>query len=949
MERCFCSKESSKPACYLRRDIFNISAYSEKRAYNLTETNYTKAECCAPSPYDGKDYTIGRTEVPPGIESSQISGFINLYKKYIIPIITEQDTAALEFFSFLDNNNFLEGSHDAAALIEEMALINEIAEEKTGEKVVSARHFENLIKRIVRHVQHPSHKILSTSCSTCQQEPGGRHHNGNCNSVFRPNSAITEIGTGPSCRTDFIKDPKYSGDPEETRAVLVVLLSSALFQSRIMKGRPENLLLVDVEGFLIETKIAIRNFETNKVVQMMEVEINKRIEAWNKIITEEFKPKLNHIHSKFDFELSKKVSNLTRLLAETNPDKEKVRTTGHALMLVIALKTSACVMDVAMKFADFMGPQVSAAFRSSQAISRLKNLGATGLDSTLHINAVETKIKLAAKSIKVYLNTLQLRQLLLFDLKLVELESEVEKLSNSHEKKISILTHIHDYQSLRKAILKDNDAINKKLTELSTNETTRTIQNLGNAINLIKTGSDRVPGISEVLFHPDLEYVTKTGLAVHAAVYDQMISAVSKFLKPLVAALLDDVKDWTETKSFGNSLLQLNFKSFGIRENFAKLKNDVSRFDIDLTSDWNLAPLADELGQVLGFVIKAQEKNLVNAEIKSEIDFHARLAGNSSVCDITNKKLQKTCVENKLFVEQAQVFWMYEQAKAAFILSRFPLAAEYEKYFIPYGAIIGNKSLASRKDMAEFIIPKIDDLLSALRSAEHVRSKSIDVKVRTEDLCPSGSIYEWQSEHDQSNINDILSGKRVKMSAAVLKGLNPRKYNAIKFKTLHLEFIPIVNIKQPWPVVDEVKLEEINKILNHFRVHMTHPGTSQFVLDNRYYTLEHAPQELQFDYGGSKQDRLQSSNDAFKKLARGPWSLSPYTSWSIWLKPRFPENVDFFELKKFLNESINLKLCGKVWYLGSGYSERIGQDKLDEFYPNSRDDWLEMGAMDNDY
>lgn len=184
-------------------------------------------------------------------------------------------------------------------------------------------------------------------------------------------------------------------------------------------------------------------------------------------------------------------------------------------------------------------------------------------------------------------------------------------------------------------------------------------------------------------------------------------------------------------------------------------------------------------------------------------------------------------------------------------------------------------------------------------------------------------------------MNRLLSGEVVTLVAPVYN--TAEELNAVKFRQAHLELVPH----------DSSKLSELTEALEPYFVNMTHSGFSQFRVNGKFYTIEHDPVPLFFSY--SKTDRLANtgSSDAYKKLAKGDWAISPYTSWKIQLKASFTKKTGFSALEKFKDLPINLKLCGEIRFFTEDYtnSPRV-KDNIDRFYPESLDDHLHIQEIE---
>lgn len=940
--RCLCAMIAniSKTVCVFPENAFDFKVENSKRTYP-TETDHTKAECCTSSVYDGVGYYGPRDAnlTKPPLEEITVSNYVNLYKKFIIPIMGNKKTNETSvFFDFLRTNPSLEGSHDATALIEEMAVLNSMLSDKRVDKQLLIELFQKLTQDIISHVKKPVQKILKTTCLECKHENG--NFNDNCNSVYKPTLGITNQGEGPTCSTEYItKSTKAL--PDDTTRVLGVAVSAAQGQIQSLKEGNDNNLIIDIVQFIDITKNFIKEYLTANLTSEMKNTIKTRIDDSNKIITEKMKPRIKGIQAKINLQLASSNIDLKNKVVEINRTREEVKKKKDILMASIGLKCAASIMDLVADFAAVMGPKGAAAAAAIKLGTGLIKLGVKQFDPTKNLTEIKNNARISAIPLEEYLRKMQ-NKLPLFDSQIQELEAQVPKLSESSAK-AQLSNLAASYQKLRNASVLDNNAISttlsgivdvtKKFNSLGQkrgegNETEEAIGKLGTAIQLAKSGLNTADEIADALSSLNLVDDTEKVLAHLAALYDGMILLLSNFLTPMVNTVISDVLDWTDENSPASSLAELDFESFKLEDELFLLRQEFVGFENTLGTQSGIPESVDELNRATGVVLKLHERNLVNTEKITELDYHSQLAGVRTGCKTSDAKLKKACEDSELALKLANCLWMYNQGKKGFLLNKFPLGFRYRNYFLLPDAVFGK----SFDDAVDVFHKKLDDLLTKLK-VEGTTLIPEDIAMQTEWTCnPDGVIYQWASTTHQSEINRILSGEAVTMEAFPFNTvINDEQLEAVKFKQLHLEFSH----------VSDTTLSEINDALLNFDVKMIHSGTSRFKIINNYFSLDHDEVELKFPYS-LKKDKLTNSNEAYQKIARGDWALSPFTSWTIQLNVHKNRKNKFSDLKKFIDMPIDLNLCGYISHIDSSFftnpktSVAINA-QIDEMYGNFKD------------
>jgi hypothetical protein len=174
--------------------------------------------------------------------------------------------------------------------------------------------------------------------------------------------------------------------------------------------------------------------------------------------------------------------------------------------------------------------------------------------------------------------------------------------------------------------------------------------------------------------------------------------------------------------------------------------------------------------------------------------------------------------------------------------------------------------------------------------------------------------YVWDNKRYKSTIQDLLTGKEVIVKADILNGV---KKNAVKFNRIEINF----------KSVDRRIQEELNKLLVHFHVKMTHHGNSHYKCGNNFYVISGDNQTIEYSIEKRQDGQPIDHNSVYTKLQNGDLLLSPYAMWSVRLVK--VSNVNFPQLRWFGN-FVDLELVGQGQYVSQG--AEICNQGLKEYY-----------------
>lgn len=168
----------------------------------------------------------------------------------------------------------------------------------------------------------------------------------------------------------------------------------------------------------------------------------------------------------------------------------------------------------------------------------------------------------------------------------------------------------------------------------------------------------------------------------------------------------------------------------------------------------------------------------------------------------------------------------------------------------------------------------------------------------------TGAFYEWDEESHKEVLSDLLSGKKIILTADVAQSIHRNK-NAIKFNVVNAE------IK-----TKDDNNDKLQELLNKFQITMSHNGNSRYKYENCIYKVNSNISTFNYSF-----------QVAESKIKDGMFVLSPYATWTFQLKP--VEDNGFQCLEKFKGR-VRLLLTGFGQYVDD--NELLNSEDVQKYY-----------------
>ena len=349
---------------------------------------------------------------------------------------------------------------------------------------------------------------------------------------------------------------------------------------------------------------------------------------------------------------------------------------------------------------------------------------------------------------------------------------------------------------------------------------------------------------------------------------------VETIVRPMFKSMPDDVRKLNQKLS-SQETIGLMLSKWQVTTHLKDLKHQLQQLTNGFEMSTELMHHMNQLHDSLSTLISIYEQIQTFVERKELADYIATMnmptiSGHSLSDPITNQKL--LAIRSEVMYKQLEQ--EFNLAMIAFRLWVFPYAEHYlPAVQLPNLSAIGfNSSSASvhLKQSTEQIINLLEKYKSSITEADkHVNNGRFTSDYRT-----TSPFYVWDNERFSEAIQDLLSGKTVQLLADVRES-NPTK-NAVKFNELNLRF----------KLRNSTDQEKFDEQLEHYRIIMTHSGSSYYRCKTDFYRITTGLVEFSFSFETDTQGNRVHMSESYRKLKDGDILLSPYTMWTLRLDKR---------------------------------------------------------------
>lgn len=217
----------------------------------------------------------------------------------------------------------------------------------------------------------------------------------------------------------------------------------------------------------------------------------------------------------------------------------------------------------------------------------------------------------------------------------------------------------------------------------------------------------------------------------------------------------------------------------------------------------------------------------------------------------------------------------------------------------------GNRNNVELENLVSEVAEQIDHIKSKLDDYKHSVMKH-DRCIGTGDFSSNGTSTQpflvWKNEQHRNMISKLLSGQEVIVKANIMYSI-PGK-DAVKFNVIEFNFKTQNETMQP----------KINKILEGFKISITHLGNSYYRYNDKFYLIATNSLDIWYHFEKKGKEPIHRSI-TYDKIKNGDFMLSPYASWKIKLTNLINKyNFSFKNLETY-KDKIDLELGGHGHYV----------------------------------
>lgn len=414
--------------------------------------------------------------------------------------------------------------------------------------------------------------------------------------------------------------------------------------------------------------------------------------------------------------------------------------------------------------------------------------------------------------------------------------------------------------------------------------------------------------------------------------YDEMKKKIYQVLVPLISSLKELAAEWTSGSLKNISSAGLDVKAWQIGKTIETAYNEFERFVTAAGIHAEIKPIFTQLQDAMHTIILVDKDIAAYQDQKGFADLNYIL--NKPAVEgivIEDPELKAILDECTEIIKTHNALWFEERTKASFLQFVFPFTKHYlDGVIFPQDAHSSNFSRAI--DIAEDFLKTIKNKVIEEQTTIQRGDDSIRFYADFKETNVTKPFYSWSWTDFKEQIRALLSGKEVYLRASIYD--SPETFDAIKFTTAHLE----LSIRGG----NESFVASFKSALSFFKVRLTHDGNSFYRFANKYYVISNAPQQIEYSFANKEDGTPEITNGVYNKLAKGDFTLSPYTTWKFQITKSSSGNFDM--LKQYLDATVDLTLTGKAMFIDT--TQTTPEDLELAKYYKSYDIMTEMSGGD---
>ncbi|XP_055847846.1 uncharacterized protein LOC129913287 [Episyrphus balteatus] len=768
---------------------------------------------------------------------------------------------------------------------------------------------------------------------------------------------------------DFAKSEKNL----QNKKVLSYIYTATLTKVFTLKKKRKGKTVVNLNKYLSIIESNVREFRKEKQLEIIqnyridyEKNLQNKIDEANMFINSTIEPELDRLWDESDKQVKKLIDELNEKKNSTENEmltleknKEKIRQMMTYRSMLLPLKLSGTVLS----FCGPIGAGAGVALTSTAAIA--EGLIATNilpqdqkkifsLDPTLKLMSRVTEVlnnkpKLLAEKltaviekldkIKEDLSTSQ-KDKIEISQKTAILKEQLEEIKQRKANNIPqiekrdrdlkrIEEELNDFTNSRKDIVEKEIKLSKELTtESKPEETLKKEKKLEKRLRRINDVQS-VLNSAEVAFsfwqkiENDEGEISKINKQIFE--YSDELKVIEKLENQVYEIVIPDLRQIEETinemktSSNGSSHAKLDLNKWTVRSTLKDVKSMLQKFTHKMSHELqtDLMRFMEKIDEGFSILIDIYDRIDSYSDSVKQANYMAHIVSAPVMSiQVTDSELSQALNSLNLLIQSNILFEKYGIALQAFKQHYFPFAAHVmQKFQLP-----ADLKLNDIESLRLNIIDRIKEMKNHIDESEATIS-DYSKFIHNRNVFNSNDVgslpfYAWNHDTIQDDIQKLLNGSEILMKADISKGLN---YNSVKFNDIGINF----------RFKNENLQNNFNSVLRNFGLTMTLVGNNYYRCGERYYFISF-DDAITISYNLNKNE---DPNEVYKTIRDSHTFLSPYGLWSIRLR-QVNKSVSFNQLKKFANESIDMELVGRGYYIEQNpeFNFNVCNEYLDSFY-----------------
>ncbi|XP_055853377.1 uncharacterized protein LOC129917079 [Episyrphus balteatus] len=764
----------------------------------------------------------------------------------------------------------------------------------------------------------------------------------------------------------------------QQKKVLSYVYTAALTKVFTLKEKRQSKTVVNLPLYLSTIESNVKEIRENQQLEIVqnyrndyENNLRSKIQEANDFIENKIEPEINSLLEESDSkikaiidEIEEKRNSTEKAIVALEKNRAEIRKLMLVRSVLLPLKLAASTLS----FFGPVGAMVGVAVTSVSGIADGMLVNPSSGSAPVKIPTIDPNLRLMYRVTEVLNNKPKLVAEKLLDVvekleknredlsisqrdkiqiseKIGQLKAQIEKVQNRKANSISdievreidlkrIQNEINDFTNSRKDIIEKEKKIldglkpeekneEKIKRELKLERSIRRINNFQSVLNSVEIVFNIIQKLKN-----DEGMISKINSQISD--YSSQLRDLDKLEGQVYDVVMPDLRQIEQTVNEivasvnGSSGAKLDLTKWTVKKTLKDVKSLLQKFthkmSFELQSD--LMRYIEKIEEGFSILIDIYDRIDSYSDSVKQAEYMAHIVSAPMMSiKVTNTELSHALVNLKLLIQSNLLFEKYSIALQAFKQHYFPFAAQvWKKFQLPKSLQVNDvETLRSN------IIERITDMKNHINEHKSTLSEyskfTHNNNIFNSNTTGSSPFYVWKHDTINNELQRLLNGSEIFIKADISKGLN---YNSIKFSDIGLNF----------KLINKSLQNSFNSVIENFALTMTSVGNNYYRCGERYYFISF-DDDITISYTLQKDHTKNwvNPNVVYNTIRESHTFLSPYGLWNIKLKSVI-KSFSFNQLKIFANESIDLELIGRGYYIEQDpdFNFNICDQYLDTFY-----------------